>query len=256
MSLRLHRRLRALLAALALGLAAPVAALDADPSEPCAAHPFDGGRFTVCVVDLAKHDLRLFWTDETGTPFARPARLPKEIEGRPLLFAMNAGMYDRELAPIGLYVEDGVELKRLNTRDGPGNFHMLPNGVFYVAGGRAGVMTTQDFLAATPDAEIATQSGPMLVIDGRLHPRFLPGSDSLRIRNGVGVRPDGRVLFAISDEAVTFHHFARLFRDALGTPNALYLDGSVSALYAPHLERSDGFRPLGPMIAAFPRGEG
>lgn len=245
--------LRTLVAALLLALAAPAAALETDPREPCAPSPFDGGRFTVCVVDLADHDLRLFWTDEDGMPYARPARLPREVDGRPLVFAMNAGMYNRELAPIGLYVEEGEQRKSINTREGPGNFHMMPNGVFYVADGRAGVRTTQDFLAAAIEPELATQSGPMLVINGQLHPRFLPNSDSLRIRNGVGVTPDGTLLFAISDEPVSFHHFARLFRDALGTPDALYLDGSVSALYAPHLERSDGFRPLGPMLAAYLR---
>ncbi|MCB1390422.1 MAG: phosphodiester glycosidase family protein, partial [Rhodobacteraceae bacterium] len=90
---------------------------------------------------------------------------------------------------------------------------------------------------------------PMLVIDGALHPRFLPDSDSLHVRNGVGVSADGHdAWFVISDEPVTFHRFARVFRDVLGVPDALYLDGSVSRLYAPELGRDDWGLPLGPVV--------
>jgi uncharacterized protein YigE (DUF2233 family) len=88
----------------------------------------------------------------------------------------------------------------------------------------------------------------MLVIEGALHPRFIPGSDSLNIRNGVGVAPDGRLFAAISNERVNFHMFARFFRDVLGTPNALFLDGKVSRLYAPELRRHDLGFPVGPLI--------
>ena len=89
----------------------------------------------------------------------------------------------------------------------------------------------------------------MLVIDGALHPRFLPRSNSRFIRNGVGVSADGtEVIFAISNERVNFDHFGRLFRDHLKTPNALYFDGKVSRLFAPELGREDLGFPLGPMV--------
>jgi len=55
-------------------------------------------------------------------------------------------------------------------------------------------------------------------------------------------------VLAISDAPVNFHRFARLFRDDLGTPNALYIDGKVSRLYAPDLDRRDLGFPLGPII--------
>jgi uncharacterized protein YigE (DUF2233 family) len=89
----------------------------------------------------------------------------------------------------------------------------------------------------------------MLVIDGALHPRFLPDSTSRYIRNGVGTSKDGtRVVFAISGNAVTFHEFASLFRDRLGTPEALYFDGNISRLYAPSVGRSDAGFAMGPIV--------
>ena len=62
------------------------------------------------------------------------------------------------------------------------------------------------------------------------------------------MRDGTTAIFAISDEPVTFYAFARLFRDGLGCANALFLDGSVSSLYAPELGRDDELTPLGPMI--------
>ncbi|WP_029030670.1 phosphodiester glycosidase family protein [Salinarimonas rosea] len=246
--------LSGLLAAAQPAAAQPAAA---SPAEPCAPRTFDGARFTVCVIDPRDHVLRLFAAGEDGRPLGRFANLPREIEGAPLVFAMNAGMYDAELDPIGLHVEEGETIVPVNTNDGPGNFHMKPNGVFFVENGRAGVMSTEAYVAARPDATLATQSGPMLVIQGEIHPRFIPGSDSLKRRNGVGVAQDGEIWFAISEEPVSFHTFARLFRDGLGTEDALFLDGGlVPSLYAPHLGRTgDGWAPLGPIIAAYARGD-
>jgi uncharacterized protein YigE (DUF2233 family) len=80
-------------------------------------------------------------------------------------------------------------------------------------------------------------------------PKVPGNSTSLNVRNGVGVSADGRrLVLAIADEPVNFHHFARFFRDRLGTPNALYLDGRVSRLHAPGIDRSDFGFPVGPII--------
>ena len=176
-------------------------------------------------------------------------------EGKALGFAMNAGMYHRDLAPVGLYVEDGVEVSAIVTSDGPGNFGLLPNGVFCI-GDSFRVIESRTFKRDRPACRYATQSGPMLVIDGQLHPKLLPGSDSTYIRNGVGVSDDGtRAVFAISNEAVNFHSFARLFRDELGLFEALYFDGNISRLYAPALARHDGGFPMGPIVGTVvPRG--
>jgi uncharacterized protein YigE (DUF2233 family) len=133
---------------------------------------------------------------------------------------------------------------------GPGNFGLLPNGVLCITDTSARVIETLRYLDEAPACRDATQSGPMLVIDGELHPRFLPDGTSRNIRNGVGTSADGtRAVFAISNDAVNFHSFGRLFRDELGLPNALFFDGKVSRLYSRDLGRSDFGFQLGPMVA-------
>ena len=131
---------------------------------------------------------------------------------------------------------------------------MKPNGVFYVAGAAAGVLETGSFLRQRPQADFATQSGPLLVIDGRLHPRFSRKGESRKYRNGVGVRDAASVIFAISDDEVSFGAFGRLFRDRLKCSNALFLDGgSVATLYSPVLQRGSNLLPLGPIVGVYER---
>ena len=169
-----------------------------------------------------------------------------------LLFAMNAGMYDDQGRPIGLYVEAGRRRHTVNQRNGPGNFHLKPNGGFAAAAdGRVAIVRSEDLARLPFPPRWATQSGPMLVIDGRLHPRFHANGPSLHIRNGVGVADARTAWFAISDEPVSFGRFARLFRDSLGCRNALFLDGTVSSLWDPGAGRRDQGYEFGPMVAVF-----
>lgn len=235
--------MKALAVLLAL-LLAPAAAVACDRVQ------FDGAEFTICELDMAQDDLRLFLRDEDGTILGSFGRVEESLpDGTRLGLAMNAGMFHEDRAPVGLYVEEGEQEMRLITSEGPGNFGLLPNGVFCIEDGRAHVIESRRFETLDLPCRFASQSGPMLVIEGDLHPRFLEDSDSLNIRNGVGVDPGGaRVVLAISDEPVNFHHFARLYRDHLGLPNALYFDGRVSRLYAPAIGRSDLGWPVGPII--------
>ena len=164
-------------------------------------------------------------------------------------FAVNGGMFDEAGEPIGYYVEAGERLKKLNRADGPGNFHLKPNGVFFGTGTRWRVLTSDAFYATVGDRpEFGTQSGPMLVIAGKLHPGFAEEGPSKTIRNGVGVDAAGRAHFVLSEAPVSFGRFARYFRDVLKTPDALYLDGTVSALWDPRAKRRDETVPLGPLI--------
>ena len=116
------------------------------------------------------------------------------------------------------------------------------------------MIETLRFEREKPRCTGATQSGPMLVIDGELHPRFLVDSTSRYVRNGVGTTADGRkAVFVISNAFVTFHEFGSFFRDALKLPQALYFDGNISRLYAPDLGRHDPGRRLGPIIGTVAR---
>jgi uncharacterized protein YigE (DUF2233 family) len=232
-------------------LGVPLAGTTAQAVD-CAEMQYDGNRYTVCTVDPAREDLRLYLNDTSGTAFGHFAELTQALDrsGQTLPFAMNGGMYHEDRSPVGHYVENSREEMRVIPTPGPGNFGLLPNGVFCIETGRARVIETRDYLEERPACRFATQSGPMLVIGGALHPRFLENSTSRYIRNGVGTSATGdRVVFAISDNAVTFHEFGRLFRDGLNLPNALFLDGNVSRLHAPMIGRSDGGRRMGPIIA-------
>ncbi|MDQ0396182.1 phosphodiester glycosidase family protein [Labrys monachus] len=231
-------------------LAACLAGIAASARAGCEPLTEDGHDYVACRFDPRSDALSLYWRGADGMPLATTERLADAVAatGRKLVFAMNAGMYDTALAPIGLYVENGRMLHRANLRNGAGNFHLKPNGVFYFGDGKAGVMETGRFLKARLNPAFATQSGPMLVIDGQIHPKLQPDGASEKVRNGVGVRDDGTVVFAISTEPVSFYAFARLFRDRLGTQNALFLDGSISTLYAPPLPPVGGWRSLGPML--------
>lgn len=241
-------RARRALAASLLVLAAQTAAAEA---ATCTRMSHEGRGFAVCSATAGQDDLRIWHLDAQGAPFGSFRAVNSDLtrNGQELAFAMNAGMYHDDLRPVGLLVVDGQETARIVLRAGPGNFGMLPNGVFCIAADRFAVIESRRFDADRPDCNFATQSGPMLVIDGALHPRFLPDSDSRFVRNGVGVSADGRsAWFVISDGRVTFHELARFFRDVLGSPDALYLDGNISRLHAPDLGRSDWGLPMGPIV--------
>ena len=227
----------------------------AEPA-PCRAVTYENNAYTVCEVDLRLETVRLFWKRPDGAPYAYLNALPSSLGERSsqLIFATNAGMFDTDYKPIGLYVENGQQLIRANTKSGWGNFHMKPNGIFYIADETVGVLETGAYLKQRLHPDMATQSGPMLVINGRLHPRFVRANVSLKQRSGVGVRDGHTVVFAISDNPVSFAAFARLFRDMTKCDNALFLDGgSVPSLYVPALNRGSNPLPIGPMIGVFER---
>ena len=219
--------------------------------EACKTRFHKGVDYVACRFEPGA-DIRLFLNDPTGASWRHFNFVKSALEekGETLLFAMNAGMYHEDRSPVGFYRENGEDVSPINDNDGPGNFHLKPNGVFFVTENRiAQVESTDIFLRVKrPPPVYATQSGPMLVIDGEIHPRFLPDSDSLKRRNGVGVTAEGDVYFVLADTPVRFYNFATFFRDELKTPNALYLDGTISRLYAPELERNDPGLAMGPIV--------
>jgi uncharacterized protein YigE (DUF2233 family) len=228
-------------------------------ADPCRSETFEGARYTVCSFDIAKDNLRMFWSDASGDPYRTFDALAESVKGKgkTLAFAINGGMYGDDFSPTGLYVEGGKELAPANTRTVTGepqdipNFYKKPNGIFYVADGKAGVVTTEAWLASPPKARFATQSGPMLVIDGQIHPAFIDGSTDLKQRDGVAVTGATEVQLVISEDAVNFHAFARFFRDVLGARDALFLDGgSAPGIFSPELGRDDppGHGGYGPII--------
>ncbi|MDG1174689.1 MAG: phosphodiester glycosidase family protein [Flavobacteriales bacterium] len=193
-------------------------------------------------VNLEKQNLQFFLKNESGEYYNTFYNLKKELENKDeeLVFAMNGGMFMKDYTPLGLYIENGVEKHKINkTQEAFGNFYMQPNGIFYITEDKKGVVCkSTDF--ENKNIQYATQSGPMLVIDGKLHPKFNEGSKNLNIRNGVGILPNGNVLFAMSKKKINFYDFAQYFKK-LGCKNALYLDGFVSRTYLP----SKGYKTNG-----------
>lgn len=237
---------RRLVAFAVLLLASP----DRAPAVEFSTGEIAGKRITICRVNLRQERLQLFLRDEFGVPFKRFDRLEPWLEtrGRKLVFAMNAGMYHGDFSPVGLFVSDGRQLAPLNLAPGEGNFFLKPNGVFVVTESGARVVEASQFSQLRERVLLATQSGPMLVIGGKLHPAFRPGSESRLFRNGVGVPSPDVAIFANSEDPVNFHEFATFFRDILRCPNALFLDGTINSLHSVELKRSDFRMDLGPII--------
>ena len=222
-------------------------------ASDCAWHGYLGNDYAVCTFDPARDHIRLYNADASGKAYCGFRALDRDIwfSGKHVIrFAMNAGMYHSDLSPVGLHVEEGVEKRALVRGGGWGNFFLQPNGVFFIGkDGKAGVMETEAYAASGIRPRLATQSGPMLVVDGQIHPAFLPQSDSLKLRNGVGVDERGRVVFVVTKGPVQFYDFAVFYRDVLNCKNALFLDGSISSMMVPEWGRRDESEPLGPIIA-------
>jgi len=218
----------------------------------CAAQTVGGRPFTVCRVNLKSEQLDLFWRDDAGKPYRQFSALRDALESKAkrLEFAVNAGMYKPDFSPVGLFVVDSQELKPLNHHVGSGNFSQQPNGVFLVEGNSARVITTDDYDKERPKPSLATQSGPMLVHDGEITTSAVmsPTSTWRKIRNGVCAPSPDAVAFIISDSPVTFYEFASVFRDSLHCREALYLDGTISSLYAPGFNREDRGSDMGPIL--------
>ena len=240
------------LCALAL---APIAVADAGSGlgSPCETRSFGDAVYTACALDLASHELSLHWKSEAGDVIGQPTRLKNILrdQSEDMVLATNGGMYHPDRTPVGLFIEDGEEKRPLVRGEGPGNFQLLPNGVFSIEGGIARVEETEAYFEAERTPDLATQSGPMLVINGELHPAFRQASDSVHRRSGVGVSEGGDVVWiVISEGPVNFHSFASFFRDELGLDNALFLDGKVSRLDVPADDRREFGLAMGPILAA------
>jgi uncharacterized protein YigE (DUF2233 family) len=238
------------IAALAISATAQAA------ENPCARRTFDGDPFTVCIFHSASEELRIASVAPSGEPLRSFEALKAQLgpDASRVAFAMNAGMFGEDGRAVGLLIENGARKHGVNTAGGSGNFHMKPNGVLSVeSDGTMHVEATEEYIRHDREPQWATQSGPMLVIDGELHPQITPDGPSHYIRNGVGLKDPHTAYFVISGAPVSFGKLARFFRNALHCRSALYFDGSVSSLWAPSLDREDDRHELGPMVVVLTR---
>lgn len=194
----------------------------------------DDERFVNYTADTKKQDIKLYWKDDKNENFVSIRNLKSWVEKnkRKLVFAMNAGMYKQDHSPQGLFIENKKTLSPLDTSVGSGNFYLKPNGIFYITTDNIPVICNSANFKDNGKIKYATQSGPMLVIDGQIHTAFKEGSTNLNIRNGVGILPDNKVIFVMSKKEINFYDFANYFK-SMGCKNALYLDGFISKTYLP-----------------------
>ena len=218
------------------------------PGSACQPASFENVAIIHCVADPAKHRIETYAQPKPGSGGAdvvdayMPALESEEV------FMVNGGMVDEGQDPLGYFVRGGERLGELNRGDGEGNFYLKPNGVFFGTGDSWRVLTSDRFYSTVSDRpQFGTQSGPMLVIDGELHPEIAEDGPSQAIRSAVGIDSDGKAHFVLSTEPLSFGKLARYYRDELKVENALTLGTTRSALYAPQVPRTDTLR-AGPVI--------
>jgi uncharacterized protein YigE (DUF2233 family) len=205
--------------------------------------------------DTQHFNIDLYWKDQTGKLFNNIGNLNQHLaqQGKTLIFGANAGMFDTSFNPIGLFIENGIEQKSINTliikdtlKTIP-NFYLQPNGIFYITADEdPGICTTQNYPSYI-SMKCATQSGPMLLVNGEINPIFKPKSTNLYIRNGVGILPNKELIFAMSKNEINFYQFAQFFKDQ-GCTDALYLDGYVCKTYLPQEDYEETDGELGVLI--------
>jgi len=206
-------------------------------------NPQEDDHFISYEVNPKKQDLKLYWKDDKGVNFKSIQNLKTWLSNnkRKLVFAMNAGMYKADNSPQGLFIENQKTIAPVDTSAGTGNFYLKPNGIFYITTDNVPVICNSTKFYNKGKIRYATQSGPMLVVDGQIHPAFKSGSSNLNIRNGVGILQNGKIIFAMSKKEINFYDFANYFK-SIGCKNALYLDGLVSRTYLPEKQwtQTDG----------------
>ena len=210
----------------------------------------EGDQYDVIAISNLKQ-LRLFLKNSTNQQYYKSFNnIQKNLKRcEHFSFAMNAGMFHPGFSPVGLYVEQAKVIQPLNENKGLGNFFLQPNGVLGWNKKQAFILTTQQYSRRDLNVEYATQSGPMLVIDGKINSLFLPDSQSNKIRNGVGIR-NNKLYFVISKNSVSFYRFAQFFQRNLKVEQALYLDGSISSLYVQKNKRNDQLFEMGPIVGS------
>lgn len=201
------------------------------------------------IVNPKNQDIQLYWKDDKGEILKTISRLKNFVasKNKRLVFAMNAGMYTTSYGPLGLFIQHNKTLKAINRANAKGNFYMKPNGIFYITNdNKAVVCKTEDFVNNV-NIKFATQSGPMLLFNGKMHPSFSKSGTSLYIRNGVGILPNNQVVFVMSKVPVNFYEFAAYFK-SLGCKDALYLDGAISETYWPAKNYTQTYGSFGVLI--------
>ena len=224
---------------------------------------FNGVKYHLFVADLDSVDVKTHLIHIKSKTTLGQVKSFLEMQKRVPLMITNAGMFTPSYEPEGLYIEEN-SLKKypLDVGDQKSNlnFYLRPNGVFYInAKNIPHIDSTQEFRRLQRlgklKIKLATQSGPMLVINGRIHPAFLKGSFNQKIRSGVGILHTKKIVFAATLDGSNFYDFAVFFRDVLNCKNALFLDGAISKMYLHDIDSTETGGQFGPVISVSRKGK-
>ncbi len=222
--------------------------------SPCQTIIFKKQKFDVCEFNPKKSKIDFYTKDEKRNKLKNFKRLQAYLkrQKKKMTFAINGGIYDVGNIPMGLYIENGKQQSEIDKRKGRGLFYMKPNGVFVLyKDGTSAIMELAGYIEKGKKGNIkyALQSGPMLCVEGKIHPKFGAKSKSKYLRSGVGLNKSGNLVFAITQKSTNLHTFAKLYQEKLNCKNALYLDGAICKMYAPSLKRTKLNGNLAAMVA-------
>lgn len=133
------------------------------------------------------------------------------------LIAINGGFFDPRYQPLGLRISEHKQLNPIK--------HITWWGIFYVTDKTAHIKSAKRF-TPSPNIEFAVQSGPRLLVKGRLS-SLKPG---VAERTALGISRDGDVIIIVTENApMTLSALAKLMHSPLVACNdALNLDGGSS----------------------------
>jgi uncharacterized protein YigE (DUF2233 family) len=199
-------------------------------------------QFYVYTADPAKDSMEMHYIDR-GIKTRGITRLVGALtsEHKTLRFATNMCMFTEDFEPLGLYAEYGFMLKDVKNCNGKANFCIKPSCIFYIGyDNKAKMCKANEFNYDLRKTKYAVQLAPMVVVNGKINPVMNSYKGSKVIRSGVGILADGKVVFVLSKDPVSFYELAEYFH-GIGCVNASYIDGNVSTMYYPkeHLGFSD-----------------
>jgi uncharacterized protein YigE (DUF2233 family) len=168
--------------------------------------------------DLQDYQLQLTLAQDIDRKAASIHQLARSQNA---LLAINGGFFTPDRQLLGLRIQDSVEVSPLKKTSWW--------GVFYIKNNKPHIVAQRQY-RSSQHIELAVQSGPRLVINGRI-PSLKPG---LAERSVICIDPQQRVILAATqhapisttDLAEILHKSAQ--RDGLGCENALNLDGGHS----------------------------
>jgi uncharacterized protein YigE (DUF2233 family) len=149
---------------------------------------YHGHTYGIFTIKIDTGSIKIFKLVQNLTGIPHNDFVAPYVNSDPNIFITNACMWDSANNPIGLFVADGQTVHPLNLNDGNQlGFYLKPNGVLLFTDKDVQIVESSQ-ASSVSNVTLATQSGPMLVIDGSIHPKFDPKSKNKNYRCGVGCK--------------------------------------------------------------------